>query len=104
MDGFAVAIDSLEPGAIAELEEIGSAFAGKPFTGTVGPSNCVRIMTGAAVPGDCDTIVMQEHAEARDDGIVIDSGHKVGQNVREAVTNMMFFRAQAAGDNDAAIF
>ena len=49
MDGYAVrAADVAE--APARLTVIGSAPAGKPFGGAVGPGQAVRIFTGAPVP------------------------------------------------------
>jgi molybdopterin molybdotransferase len=85
MDGYAIAIDSLIEGDIAELEEIGSAYAGKPFTGPCGPGQCVRIMTGALIPDGADTVIMQEQAEVAANGrIRIDSDHRAGENIRQA--------------------
>src|SRR4051812_26810512 len=46
MDGFAVRFADLKEVDVA-LKPIGSALAGKPFTGMTGPGECVRIMTGA---------------------------------------------------------
>ena len=66
------------------LEEIGSAFAGRPFAGKVGPGQCVRIMTGGVVPEGADTVVMQERAKARGRSIAFAPGQKKGQNVRLA--------------------
>ena len=85
MDGFAVAISSLETSAITELEEIGTAYAGKPFQGTCGPGQCVRIMTGALVPEGTDAVIMQEQAQIADDGkIRVDAEHRLGENIRLA--------------------
>lgn len=60
MDGYAFSYDDLQ--ASGELELIGSAFAGHPFQGEWRQGGCIRIMTGAAVPAQCDTVVMQEQA------------------------------------------
>ena len=85
MDGYAVAVDSLVEGDIAELDEIGTAFAGVPFTEDCGPGQCVRIMTGALIPAGTDAVVMQEQVEIGDDGkIRIDSDHRSGENIRLA--------------------
>jgi molybdopterin molybdotransferase len=85
MDGYALACASLVDGDIVELAEIGSAFAGRPFAGSCGPGQCVRIMTGALIPAGTDAVVMQEQAEIADDGrIRIDSDHRVGENIRQA--------------------
>jgi len=85
MDGFAVAISSLQQGEITELDEIGTAFAGSPFNGNCGPGQCVRIMTGALVPAGTDAVITQEQAEVTETGkIRIDSDHRVGENIRLA--------------------
>jgi len=64
---------------------IGTSFAGRPFKESCRAGQCVRIMTGAAMPSDTDTVVMQEHTETISDAkIRIAAGHKQGQNVRQA--------------------
>ncbi|MDH3631636.1 MAG: molybdopterin molybdotransferase MoeA [Gammaproteobacteria bacterium] len=85
MDGFALAIDSLAQGTVTELDEIGTAFAGTPFTGTCGPGQCVRIMTGALIPEGTDAVIMQEQVEVTAAGkIRVDADHQVGENIRQA--------------------
>ena len=85
MDGFALAIDSLAQGTVTELDEIGTAFAGNPFTGSCDPGQCVRIMTGALIPEGTDAVIMQEQVEITDAGkIRVDADHRVGENIRQA--------------------
>lgn len=60
MDGFAIAKGSCLD-EHAKLEIIGESGAGKPFNGHLQPNQGVRIFTGAVVPSDCDTVVMQEN-------------------------------------------
>lgn len=85
MDGYAIAIDSLVENGIAELDRVGDAFAGAPFTDNCGPGQCVRIMTGALIPGGTDAVVMQEQAEIGADGkIRIGFDHRAGENIRQA--------------------
>ncbi len=84
MDGYAIRSADVPDRGETRLQVIGTAFAGKPCTRAVGAGEAVRIMTGAAIPDGADTVVMQEHVNAADDGIVIDGGHKPGQNVRAA--------------------
>ncbi|MGB4346591.1 MAG: gephyrin-like molybdotransferase Glp [Burkholderiaceae bacterium] len=57
MDGYAFHAADLNAGS---LRVVGTAFAGKRFSGTVGRGECVRIMTGAVMPQACDTVVPQE--------------------------------------------
>jgi molybdopterin molybdotransferase len=84
MDGYAMAAGDLPESDQARLRLLGTAWAGRPFSGTVGAGECVRIMTGAPVPDGADTVVMQEQVEVDDDRVVIGSGHRPGQNVRKA--------------------
>jgi molybdopterin molybdotransferase len=59
MDGWAVrAADT--PGI---LKIVGESAAGHGFEGQVRPGEVVRIFTGAALPQDCDAMVIQEDAE-----------------------------------------
>jgi molybdopterin molybdotransferase len=82
MDGYAVRGDDLASGAAVTLTEIGSAFAGKPFDGEVGRGECVRVMTGAVMPRNTDTIVIQEAVTAEGPCIAIPPGQERGQNRR----------------------
>jgi molybdopterin molybdotransferase len=84
MDGYACAGDSLPDGAPRWYEVAGTAYAGKPFAGPVGPSQAVRIMTGAVMPDGADTVVMQEHVEVDSSRVRIPPGVKAGQHVRQA--------------------
>jgi len=84
MDGWAMRGADLKAEGETTLEEIGSAFAGRPFRGSVGPGQCVRIMTGGVVPQGADTVVMQERAKANGKRVAFAPGQKTGQNVREA--------------------
>ena len=84
MDGWALRGADLKADGETTLAEIGASFAGRPFAGTVGAGQCVRIMTGGVVPQGADTVVMQERAKAKGKSISVAPGQKTGQNVREA--------------------
>ena len=84
MDGYALSGSELPAEGSAELKITGTAFAGKPFSGSPGPGECIRIMTGAKMPEGTDTVVIQEHAERLGDSLRIGNNHKAGQNVRQA--------------------
>ena len=63
MDGYAVrGEDTFGASSYAplELELIGEAFPARPFPGTLGGRQAVRIMTGAPVPAGADAVVMAE--------------------------------------------
>lgn len=82
MDGYALRAADLPDSGEAALSVIGTVFAGQPFDGTVGPGQCVRIMTGAMLPQGADTVVMQEHARREGDSVYVGSGEQPGQHVR----------------------
>ena len=83
MDGYAVNSDDLPTEGTRQLEVIGTAFAGTPYSGNLQPGQAVRIMTGAVVPEGADTVIMQELVERDGDTLTIRSGHKAGENVRQ---------------------
>ncbi|MEO8250373.1 MAG: gephyrin-like molybdotransferase Glp [Burkholderiales bacterium] len=60
MDGFAFAAAHLRPDAPTTFEIAGTALAGKAWQGTVGPGQCLKIMTGAVMPPGLDTVAPQE--------------------------------------------
>ena len=80
MDGYAVPFSDID----SPLNEIGTALAGKPFKGRVGPGQCVRVMTGAVMPAGTDTVVIQEVVKKEGGRIVVPPGQKRAQNVRYA--------------------
>lgn len=96
MDGYAFAGACLDqpagiPGAAEaadlplSLEVAGEALAGHPFTGTLTAGQCVRIMTGAPMPADCDTVVPQEFVTRNGTRIAFDAQRMVsGANRRRA--------------------
>lgn len=77
MDGYA-----FQHGAQGELKLIGESKAGDFKEFEVSISDCLRIFTGARVPDQVDTVVMQEHVEKTADGIRIIKMPEKGTNVR----------------------
>jgi len=84
MDGYAVRFDDLRQDGEATLKVIGTAFAGKPFDGSVGPGQTVRIMTGAVIPQGTDTVIQQERAKTSGDTVTVAPVTKKGTNTRSA--------------------
>lgn len=84
MDGWALRGADLQPDRDVTLNEVGTAFAGRPFQGEVKAGECVRIMTGAVMPRGADTVVIQEIAQREGERVVVPAGQKKGQNVRAA--------------------
>ena len=83
MDGYAIHSQDIPSTNTKVFKLIGTAWAGRPFEGTVNKNECVRIMTGAAMPEHSDTVVMQEHVQVNDNEITIDCNQTANQNVRQ---------------------
>ena len=82
MDGWAYRHADLGGGDVTVMKRIGTSYAGKPYLGTVGKGECVRIFTGAVMPAGCDTVAMQERVTEDSAGIHIPNDLKPGQNRR----------------------
>jgi molybdopterin molybdotransferase len=84
MDGYAVRGADLSAKSPVVLTEIGAAFAGREFTGSVGARECVRVMTGAVMPQGTDTVVIQEIVKVDGKHVTVPAGQESGQNRRLA--------------------
>src|SRR5712691_7641704 len=85
MDGYAVRNDDLRAGElVVTLTEIGTALAGREFTGEVKRGECVRVMTGAVMPRNTDTVIIQEAVDVDGKRVSIPPGQEPGQNRRLA--------------------
>jgi molybdopterin molybdotransferase len=71
MDGYAFDGNQLTPDADLQLKIVGTALAGKAWTGPVQRGECVKIMTGAIMPSGLDTVVPQELATLNDKQITV---------------------------------
>jgi len=87
MDGYALNSEHYQDGQ--PLTMVGSSFAGHPYDGKVAVGECIRIMTGACLPDDCDSVVMQENVNADEDQINIKSPVVQWQHVRKAGSDIM---------------
>ena len=82
MDGYAL---RAADGALgARLAVIGSAPAGHPFAGRVGPGQAVRIFTGSVVPDGADAILLQEDATADGGLVTVNEAAISGRHIRRA--------------------
>ncbi|MGB0893910.1 MAG: gephyrin-like molybdotransferase Glp [Parashewanella sp.] len=83
MDGYAFRFKDLQDGHDkTTLKLVGQAFAGHPFNDDIPQGGCVRIMTGAKVPAQLDSVQMQELTDNDGDNITITHPTKQGANVR----------------------
>ncbi|MDG2243980.1 MAG: molybdopterin molybdotransferase MoeA [Rhodospirillaceae bacterium] len=72
MDGYAVRANNI-PSTPGKLTVIGESAAGHPFEGSIKDGQAVRIFTGAHIPQDSDTVVIQEDVESDGNTIIINS-------------------------------
>ena len=93
MDGFALRaaeIESASEEAPVTLRVIAEIGAGDVFEGSIGEGECVRIMTGACLPADADTVVKYEvvgvvEGDGKPGSVVsFAAPAKVGGNIRAA--------------------
>ena len=83
MDGFAFAGSQLRPDAAITLQTKGTVFAGTPYSGSVSPGECLRIMTGAVMPPGLDTVVPHELCRVSGEQVHIEAGTlRAGDNRR----------------------
>lgn len=80
MDGYA-----LPHAASAQtvFKIVGESSAGHPFSGSLKQGECIRIMTGAVVPDDCQTVTMQENTEVDANGnLILTKDMGAAENIR----------------------
>ncbi len=80
MDGYAY--HSARCDLALPLQLVGTTLAGHPFSGAVAAQQCVRITTGALVPDDTDTVVIQEEVTLDGDRLTVVQAPKPGDNIR----------------------
>ena len=74
MDGFAFAGREMQAGQPTRLRVVGTALAGKAWSGQCGSGECVRIMTGAIMPAGLDTVAPQELVQVEGEQVTIPAG------------------------------
>jgi molybdopterin molybdotransferase len=67
MDGYAFNGADLADGIESRFRVVGTAFAGKAWQGALARGDCVKIMTGAIMPGGTDTVAPKEIVRPVDD-------------------------------------
>lgn len=82
MDGYAVRFSDMGPNT--RLKVIGESRAGAPFSGAISASECVRIFTGAHVPGGADHILIQEDASRDGDTVSVTDHQNAPSSIRRA--------------------
>lgn len=77
MDGYACRRADL-PGPLTVVETIAAGYEPQR---KVGAGQCAKIMTGAAVPGGADCVIMVEHTKVLDSGLVRFTGKSTNDNI-----------------------
>ncbi len=89
MDGYAFNHDDIKPDIAADIDgskampvsqRIPAGVKGTPLE----KHTLARIFTGAPIPEDADTVVMQEHCRVEGDAVVIEKLPEKGSNIRLA--------------------
>ncbi len=95
MDGYAFDAEQFRPGAALTLKVAGTLRAGAGWPHKIAPGECIKIMTGAIMPGGLDTVVPQEFVSMQGSSITIPAGLlHAGDNRRKLGEDLM--RGQAA--------
>ncbi len=83
MDGFAFDGAVLDGSATLSLRVAGTALAGQAWARTVGPGECLKVMTGAILPAGLDTVVPHEMTTVAGDTVTIPADRlRLGDNRR----------------------
>jgi len=83
VDGFAFAWTG-QGGATSWPLVTGRSAAGAPFVGSVPRGSALRILTGAAIPEGCDTVVLEEDTTQTGSAVGFENSLRQGANVRRA--------------------
>lgn len=83
MDGYAVRAADVA-NVPAKLKVVGAAPAGSAYPHPVQTGEAVRIFTGAPLPPEADTIVIQEDTDRDGDIVIVREGAPAGRYVRPA--------------------
>ena len=82
MDGYAFSSTDLIPDHATTLKQVGISWAGQPYQGTLQAGQCIRIFTGAVLPVETDSIVMQEQVQVEVSSIILPAHTKGQEHVR----------------------
>lgn len=85
MDGYCCRHEDVAgatPSTPARLKVVGDSPAGRPFAGTIGPAEAVRIMTGGIIPSGGDAVVMVEDTQKDADYVLCLKDAGKGSHIR----------------------
>lgn len=84
MDGFALRHADLNPESDTRLRIVGAQFAGPLLEQVLQAGECVRITTGAPIPGGADTVVIKEAVQENESVLSVPAGVVAGADIRRA--------------------
>ncbi len=84
MDGYAFMADDIKNNQVFSLTQVGISWAGKPFQEKLNKGECVRIFTGAVIPENADSVIMQEQVTIVGDKIQFPNDCLAFDNIRQA--------------------
>ena len=84
VDGYAVRFEDLASNTDTRLKVVGRVIAGDAGSHTLAAGQAVRIFTGAPMPANSDTELMQEDCQEQKDEVIVPAGIKEGANRRSA--------------------
>ena len=82
MDGYAISSNDIKPEGFS-LIQAGTSWAGRPFEKPLAAGQCVRIFTGAIVPEQADSIIIQEQVTKTDSTVQFPVNCMAGQYIRD---------------------
>ncbi|MEQ1531172.1 MAG: gephyrin-like molybdotransferase Glp [Methylococcales bacterium] len=82
MDGYAFASTDIDHNQAFNLKLVGTSWAGRPYQGLLQTGQCIRIFTGAVVPEQADSVIMQEQVLVDGQNIYFPANAPTKQNVR----------------------
>ncbi|MGJ0486422.1 MAG: molybdopterin molybdotransferase MoeA [Methylomicrobium sp.] len=83
VDGYAFRSGDIDARQPFRLRRVGISWAGNPFPGRLNTGECIRIFTGAVVPVEADSVVMQEFVTVDGDNIQFPAAVAAHRFVRE---------------------
>jgi molybdopterin molybdotransferase len=83
VDGYAFSSRDIDLTQAFRLHLAGVSWAGNPFRGRLKAGECIRIFTGAVVPVEADSVVMQEFVAVDGDEIIFPAAVAARRFVRE---------------------
>lgn len=90
MDGYAFISEDIPANGLFSLRCVGTSWAGRPFLGQLSLGKCVRIFTGAAMPKEADSVIMQEQVRTEGSTVFFPEQAQPKQNVRFAGEDIRF--------------